>query len=114
MARRKKPVNETAEQAEIRNTFEIISNFANRSEKTSWKRKLVNMEKFIEELHPIEQKILNIIKDEKQPILDKVFLLRKEMVKECVHPFEHLVQREDHVECKFCNRKIRVPNAKKI
>jgi len=110
MARRKKPENETAEQADERNLFETISNHANRSEKTAWKRKLANMEKLIEQIRPIEEKILDIIKDEKQPILDDIQALRQEMIKECVHPFEHLVQKDGYVECKFCNRRIRVPN----
>jgi len=110
MARRKKPENETPEQAAERNLFETISNHANRSEKTAWKRKLANMEKLIEQLKPIEKKILDIIKEEKQPLLDQVHSLRQEMVKECVHPFEHLVQKDGCVECKFCNRRIRVTN----
>ena len=110
MARRKKPEGETTEQAEERLLFEKISNFANRSEKTAWKRKLANMDKFIEQLKPVEEKILTIIKEEKQPLLDQVYKLRQEMVKECIHPYEHLVQKDGYVECKFCNRRIRVPN----
>lgn len=111
MARRKKPENETAEQAELRLLLESIANHKNRSEKTAWKRKLKNMEKLLEELHPIEEKILAIIADEKQPLLDKIAKLRLIMVKECVHPYEHLVKTEDgHIECKFCNTKLRVPN----
>jgi len=48
MARRKKPDNETAAQAAERKLFEMISNHANRSEKTAWKRKLSNMGMIIE------------------------------------------------------------------
>ena len=110
MARRKKLENETEEQAKERLLFEQISNHADRSEKTTWKRKLDNMEKLIEKLRPIEEKILDIIKDEKQPILDEIQTLRGEMVKECIHPFEHLVQKDGYVECKFCNKRIRTPN----
>lgn len=110
MARRKKPENETAEQASERNLFEKIANHSNRSEKTAWKRKLTNMEKLIEQLRPVEEKILDIMRIEKQPLLDKVQVLRLEMVKECIHPFEHLVQKDGHVECKFCNRRIVVSN----
>lgn len=110
MARRKKPENETPEQANERILFESISNHANRSEKTAWKRKLVNMEKLIETIRPIEEKILDIIKDEKQPILDDIQALRQEMVKECIHPYEHLVQKDGYVECKFCNKRIRASN----
>jgi predicted nucleic acid-binding Zn-ribbon protein len=110
VARRKKPENETEEQAKERLLFEQISNHADRSEKTAWKRKLDNMEKLIEKLRPIEEKILDIIRDEKQPILDEIQALRQEMVKECVHPFEHLVQKDGHVECKFCNKRINAAN----
>ena len=88
MTRRKKPENETHEQAAERNLFEKISNHADRSEKTSWKRKDARMQKLIELLRPLEEKILDIIKNEKQPLLDKVHDLRQEMVKECIHPYE--------------------------
>lgn len=110
MARRKKPENETAEQATERNLFERISNHANRSEKTAWKRKLTNMGKLLEKIHPVEEKILAIMKNEKQPLLDEIYSLRQIMVKECIHPYEHLVQKDGHVECKFCNRRINTIN----
>lgn len=111
MARRKKPENETHEQAKQRLLFESVANHANRSEKTAWKRKLANMDKLLEKLHPIEEKILTIIAEEKQPILDEIADLRSIMVKDCVHPYEHLVEKDGYVECKFCGRKIKVPDA---
>lgn len=114
MARRKKPENETQQQAAERMLFETISNHANRSEKTAWKRKLVNMGKLIDLLKPVEEKILNIIKEEKQPLLDKVYALRQEMVKECIHPYEYLIQKDGYIECKFCNRKIRAGNGQTV
>ncbi len=107
MARRKKPVGETEAQAAERILFESIANHANRSEKTAWKRKLSNMQAVITKLEPIEQKILNILLNEKQPLLDDVAKIRKVMVQECIHPYEHLVQKDGFVVCKFCNRKIR-------
>jgi predicted nucleic acid-binding Zn-ribbon protein len=112
MPRRKKPENETPEQAKLRLQFESIANHANRSEKTAWKRKLKNMEGLLEKLHPIEEKILTIIADEKQPLLDEIAELRTVMVKECVHPYEHLVKTEEgFVECKFCGKRLKVPDA---
>ena len=110
MARRKKPENETPEQAKLRLLFESIANHANRSEKTAWKRKLTNMEALMEKLHPIEEKILQIITDEKQPLLDEIAELRGVMVKECIHPYEHLVKKDGFVECKFCGKKLKVPD----
>lgn len=110
MARRKKPENETEEQAKLRLLLESIANHANRSEKTAWKRKLKNMEGLLAQLRPIEDKILTIIAEEKQPLLDKIEELRQVMVKECTHPYEHLVKKGGFVECKFCNTKLRVPD----
>ena len=112
MARRKKPENETPEEAKRRRLFEMISNHADRSEKTAWKRKHENMQKLIGTLKPIEEKILKIIYEEKQPILDQINELRNEMVKECIHPFDFLVEKDGYVECKFCNKKIKITNEK--
>ena len=43
MARRKKPENETTEQARARRTLESIADNATRSEKVSWDRKMGNI-----------------------------------------------------------------------
>jgi hypothetical protein len=110
MARRKKPENETKEQAEQRLLFESIANHANRSEKTAWKRKLKNMNELLEQMQPIEEKILDIIREEKQPLMDKIAELRALMVKECIHPYEHLVEKDGFVECKFCGKKLKAPH----
>ena len=109
MARRKKPENETPAEQRVRRIKEAISNHANRSEKVSWNRKMDNMVKLIAKLRPVEQKILEIMAEEKFPLLDKVQELREIMVKECVHPYEHLVIQFDHVECKFCDKKLSIP-----
>jgi predicted nucleic acid-binding Zn-ribbon protein len=112
MARRKKPENETPEEAKLRLQLESIANHANRSEKTAWKRKLNNMEGLIEKLHPIEEEILKILSEKKQPLLDEIAELRALMVKDCIHPYEHLIMKEDgFVECKFCGKKLKVTDA---
>jgi len=110
MARRKKPENETDAQMEQRLLLERISNASNRSEKTAWKRKFNNMEKLLDELRPIEEKIMTIISEEKQPLIDKIAELRGIMVNGCVHPYEHLCVKDGYVECKFCNKKLKVPD----
>lgn len=114
MARRKKAEDETPEQMAERHLFEQISNHANRSEKTAWKRKQSNMGKLIIELEPVEAEILNILLTKKQPLLDDIMTIRDIMVHDCIHPFEFLVQKEGYVECKFCNRKIRASNGEGI
>lgn len=108
MARQRKPENETEEQARIRQMLESIANNSDRSEKTSWNRKMDNMIKLISRLTPIEDQIAEL-EAQKLPILDDVQSLRHLMVKECIHPYDHLVYHENHVRCKFCNRKISVP-----
>ncbi len=108
MARQRKPENETIEEARVRQLLESVANNADRSEKTSWNRKMDNMVKLIARLKPFEQKILDL-SEQKLPILDLIQELRLTMVKECVHPFDHLTYFENHVRCKFCDRRISVP-----
>lgn len=83
-----------------------VAGFADNAEKLAWRRKLKKMEDFLEELCPIEDEIIELY-IKKQPIMDKVQKLRKEMAKECIHPKEYLVHRGTHVECKFCNKLIK-------
>lgn len=108
MARQKKPENETKEQMETRQYLESIANHATRSEKTSWNRKYGNMQTLLEKLEPIEQQIIDLM-GEKQPILDEIQMLRKEMVETCVHPYEMLTVSNGFVLCKFCNKVITKP-----
>lgn len=108
MARQRKPENETPEQARVRQMLESIANNSDRSEKTSWNRKMDNMVKLISKLSPIEDQIAEL-EAQKWPILDEVQELRNLMVKECIHPYDHLVYHDNHVRCKFCNKNISVP-----
>lgn len=108
MSRRKKPEEETAEEAKERLVLERVANFATRSEKTSWNRKMDNMVKLLSKLPAIEDRILEIISKDKQPLIDEIAKLRQSMVSECVHPFEQLVVHQGFVTCKFCNRKMAI------
>ncbi len=109
MARKKKPENETLDEATIRHLLETIANNPSRSEKTSWTRKQDNMVSLIAKLRPIEEQILELMAT-KIPIMDEIQLLRNEMVKECIHPFEYLSMKSNHIECKFCFRKLSLPS----
>ena len=107
MSRKKKPENETEDQRAERLSFEKVANHANRSEKTSWNRKLDNMVKLIAKLRPIENRILDIIAEEKNPIMDEINKVRKQMILECVHPSEYLVTEESGaIRCRFCEKKM--------
>lgn len=113
MARRKKNENETLDETTERRLKEEISNNANRSEKTSWNRKMDNMVKLLAELRPIEDKIVEL-HEKKIPLFDEIQTLRKEMVKDCVHPYEYVLVEKDHAVCKFCERKISLPNIEEM
>lgn len=107
---KKKIEPQTEQEATSRQRLEFIANFSNRSEKTSWNRKLDNMVRLMAQLQPIEEKILKIMKEEKQPLLDEISKLRQTMIKECVHPYEHLVEHPTYIECKFCTRRFSIVN----
>lgn len=107
MARRKKPQDETPEQQIVRQEMEQVANVAMRGEKTAFSRKLKNMTSLIKKLQPIEQQIITLTA-KKMPIMDRVAVLRQDMVDSCVHPIDHLVHKGDWLECKFCNRKIQI------
>lgn len=109
MARRKIPQNESPKQKRTRQIKETIAGLSNRSEKVSFSRKMDNMVKLMSQLQPIEDKILDLFA-QKIPIYDQIQELRSTMVEQCVHPYEYLEIQDDLVVCKFCNRKISLPN----
>lgn len=105
MARQRKPEHENQEEAVTRRRLETVANAATRSEKVAWERKMDNMQSMINTLKPLEDQILEIMV-KKNVILDGVAGLRKEMVRDCIHPYEHLVPHDDRtVTCKFCNKR---------
>jgi len=109
MARRKKPDNETIDQAEVRRILEIIADYAPRSEKVSWDRKMDNMVRLLAKLRPLEDEILGLFAL-KGPLIDEIFELRKDMVTDCVHPYTHLTfnEHDKTIVCKFCERKFAI------
>lgn len=105
MAKRKKPDNETHEEASVRQVLETISDNATRSEKVSYDRKMDNMVSLLAKLKPVEEKILDLMA-EKAVIVDEIAELRRIMVRDCVHPYQMLVYQSDATTlCKFCNKK---------
>lgn len=108
MAKRKKPENETPEETTIRQVLETVADTATRSEKVSWDRKMDNMVSLLAKLKPIEEKILDSMA-EKAVIVDEIADLRKDMIRDCVHPYTHLVHKGDSTaECKFCGKTFNV------
>lgn len=89
-----------------------IVNAKPKNERIAFTRKLKKIQELVESLEPIEAKILDIVLNEKYPIMDQIQELRTTMIKECVHPKDQLVYHnngeEEYVECKFCNAKLMV------
>lgn len=106
---KQKPEGETDSQAHERRVLEKVSNKATRSEKTAWNRKMDKMVNLLAKLRPLEEKIIEL-HGEKTPIMDDIQEVRNEMVKDCIHPYEYLLLKEDCVHCKFCDKKIRIPD----
>lgn len=108
MARRRKPEDETTDDAERRRLLESVADNASRGEKVSWDRKMDNMVSLMAKLKPIEDQIMDLM-GQKLPIIDEISALRKDMVRECVHPYTHLTDLGDgSVRCKFCERTVKV------
>lgn len=113
MSRRKKPEVETLDEEIVRRIKEEIANNANRSEKTSWNRKMDNMVRLLAEIKPIEDQIIGL-HEKKIPIFDEIQTLRKEMLRDCVHPYEYVLVEKDHAKCKFCEKLISLPNVEEM
>ena len=108
MSRYKKPGDETPEETSIRKIKEAVANSASRNMKVSFDRKMNNMVTLLALLDPIETQITELLA-QKMPIIDNIQTLRLEMLQECIHPATHLVVKDDHVLCKFCERKFSIP-----
>lgn len=67
-----------------------------------------NMVSLMAKLKPIEDQIMDLM-SAKLPIIDEISALRREMVRECVHPFTMLTDLGDEqVRCKFCEKSIKI------
>lgn len=109
MAKRKRPEDVSPEELALHKEKDFIANHATRSEKTAWQRQYENLSKLVRKLEPIEDKLMALIAD-KSKILDEVFVLRKELVESCIHPFDDLIKHDGALICKFCEKRMAVPN----
>ena len=91
--------------------LKVVSNIKDKNEKLSWTRRQKKIEQMVEEMRPLEDQIL-ALNAERQVILDKIQDLRRQMVKECIHPKNSLVHKGTYIECKFCNAKLSIPREK--
>lgn len=89
--------------------LDTIAKHADKNERISWNRKMSKLHDLVDAVAPFEERIMQILL-EKQPLVDQINDLRAEMVRDCVHPKDMLVHHATSAECKFCNRKISLPN----
>ena len=86
-----------------------IAAVKNKNERLSWKRKHEKLTEMIEnEIRPLEELMLKTL-EQKMKAVDRMDELRKQMVKECIHPKEQLIHKGTYVECKFCDCKLSLP-----
>ena len=81
-----------------------VANTANISDKQSWNRKFNNLQNLISQVNSIGDQILDL-ESKKYPIVDEISMLRIKMVQECIHPNDLIIEYNDHILCKFCNKK---------
>ena len=88
-----------------------VANIKDKNEKLSWTRRKKKIEAMVEAMRPIEDKIM-ALQNERHEHLDRIQDLRRQMVKECIHPKDLLVHKTTYIECKFCNAKLSIPKEK--
>ncbi len=88
--------------------LKFISNIKDKNEKLSFVRKQKKIEMMVAEMEPLDDQLLRL-QAERQSIIDKIVTLRKQMVKECIHPKNSLVHKDTYIECKFCNARLSIP-----
>ncbi len=88
-----------------------VANIKDKNEKLSWSRRQKRMEEMVAEMQPLDDEFMALIA-RRQVQLDKIAELRRQMIKECIHPKNSLVHKTTHIECKFCNAKLSIPKEK--
>jgi len=86
--------------------LESIANFSDRNSKMAWERKMSRMQRLLQKIQPIEEEIIEL-QAKKVPIYDEIQSIREDMVRECIHPFDYLIEKDGYVYCKFCEAKIK-------
>jgi hypothetical protein len=89
------------------NVKKLIANQAVQADKTAWNRKYGNMQVLVSQMNELSSKILEL-EEQKMPIYDEIVGLREQMVQECIHPQDHLVEQDGVITCKFCDNRFGV------
>lgn len=93
----------------MKSLIDYVTTIPTKSEVVSWERKCVALAKLIQTIKPYEDQILEILMQRRE-LADQIEELRSQMVLECIHPKEHLVEYTDHILCKFCGSQLYAPH----
>lgn len=85
----------------------VIHQQSTQLDKTSWLRKFDNLQTLVKQVNELADKMCEL-EEQKIPIIDQIADLRQQMVQECIHPIDQLVQHEDYTICKFCEKRINI------
>ena len=66
---------------------------------------------YVMNITDVEDKII-ALQLERQEHLDRIQELRRQMIKECIHPKNLLAHRGTFISCKFCNANLSIPKEK--
>lgn len=90
------------------NEKKVIANQAVQSDKTAWNRKYNNLQVLVEKINILSDQVLEL-EALKMPIADEISELRNQMVQECIHPQEYLIDEGDGIiVCKFCENRFKM------
>ena len=84
-----------------------VANYAPKSDKASWLRRMKRLEDTIRQLEPVEDKLLELITT-REKLTTQAEEIRSDLVTNCIHPEDQLVDHNGYVVCKFCERKLRI------
>jgi hypothetical protein len=83
----------------------VIHQQSTQLDKTSWLRKLDNLQTLVKQVNSLADQISEI-EEKKIPIIDQIAELRQQMVQECIHPVDQLIEYDTYTVCKFCEKRI--------
>lgn len=96
------------DEATVARHIKAVVSHTGKNEKLAWNRRVKKMQGLVDSHQEYEERILAIIK-EKEPLLDEISILRNDMIKECIHPKDHIVHMNTYLVCRFCERKLSIP-----
>lgn len=74
----------------------------------SWDSEVKVLETLVEKANELSDNLL-LLREAQLLKIEEIMQLREVMVKDCIHPADHLVHFGTHIRCKFCETKLSIP-----